>query len=326
MKTAQAPIGSGFGFSSTAREVLGARSLAGKIAIVTGGYAGIGLETTRVLAGAGAQVIVPVRSPDKARRALEGMARVELVPMDLTDPESVDAFAATFVQSKRPLHLLINNAGIMAAPLGRDARGYESQLATNHLGHFQLTARLWPALADGARVVALSSRGHHRSAVDFDDPMFARRPYDKWAAYGQSKTANVLFAVGLDARGAARGIHALAVHPGGIITDLMRHLSAEEQAALGVVGGKATATEVQSPITGTTLRLKTVEQGAATPVWAATSERLDGKGGVYCEDCDIAAIAQEAGPRGVRPYAIDPALAERLWARSEDWTGVKLEA
>jgi NAD(P)-dependent dehydrogenase (short-subunit alcohol dehydrogenase family) len=326
MKTSQSPIGSGFGFTSTAREVLGSRSLANKVAIVTGGYAGIGLETTRTLASAGATVIVPVRTPDKAKSALEGIPRVELVPMDLADPKSVDAFAASFIRSRRPLHFLINNAGIMAAPLSRDGRGYESQFATNHLGHFQLTARLWPALTDGARIVSLSSRGHHRSGIDFDDPMFERRPYDKWIAYGQSKTANVLFALGLDSRGAARGIHAFAVHPGGIVTDLMRHLSAEEQAAFGVVGGKATATELKSPITNTTLRLKTVEQGAATQVWAATTDRLEGKGGVYCEDCDIAEVAQEPGARGVRPYAIDPALAEELWKRSEAWTGVKLEA
>ena len=220
---------------------------------------------------------------------------------------------------------MINNAGIMAAPLSRDARGYESQFATNHLGHFQLTVRLWPALVRGARIVSLSSRGHHRSGVDFEDTMFERRPYDKWVAYGQSKTANALFAVGLEQRGAGRGIHAFAVHPGGIITDLMRHLTAEEQEAFGVVGGKAVAPEVKSPIMNTTLQFKTIEQGAATQVWAATNEKLEGKGGVYCEDCEVAAIAKEAGRGGVRPYAIDPATAEELWKRSEAWTGVKLE-
>jgi NAD(P)-dependent dehydrogenase (short-subunit alcohol dehydrogenase family) len=220
MKTAQSPLRSSFGFASTARDVIGGRSLNGQVAVVTGGYAGIGLETTRVLADAGATVVIPVRSPDKARTAVAGIPRVELAPMDLADPASIDAFAHAFVASRRPLHLLINNAGIMAAPLTRDARGYESQFAINHLGHFQLTARLWPAVADGARVVSLSSRGHHRSSVDLEDTMFERRPYDKWIAYGQSKTANVLFAVALEARGAARGIHAFAVHPGGIVTDL----------------------------------------------------------------------------------------------------------
>lgn len=325
MSTAQSPLPSGFGFESTAEQVLGSRSLAGQVAIVTGGYAGIGLETTRVLAKAGATVVVPVRTPDKAKKALEGIPRVELVPMDLADPPSIDAFAAAFLASRRPLHLLIDNAGIMAAPLSRDARGYESQFATNHLGHFQLTVRLWPALAAGSRIVSLSSRGHHRSPVDFDDTMFERRPYDKWTAYGQAKTANVLFAVGLEERGAKRGIHAFAVHPGGIVTDLMRHLSKDEQAAFGVVDGKAAAPEVQSPVMSAPMRFKTIEQGAATQVWAATNEKLEGKGGVYCEDCDIAEIAEQAGARGVRPYAIDPALATKLWERSEAWTGVRLE-
>ena len=325
MSTAQAPLPSGFGFESTAQEVLGTRSLEGKVAVVTGGYAGIGLETTRVLAGAGATVVVPVRTPEKAKKAVEGIARVELVPMDLADPVSIDAFAATFLASKRQLHFLVNNAGIMAAPLARDARGYESQFATNHLGHFQLTARLWPSLVAGARIVSLSSRGHHRSAIDFEDTMYEHRPYEKWAAYGQAKTANVLFAVGLEARGARRGIHAFAVHPGGIVTDLMRHLSTEEKAGFGVVEGKATAAEVKSPVMAAPMRFKTIPQGAATQVWAATHEMLEGMGGVYCEDCDIARVAQEAGASGVRPYAIDPALAERLWTRSEEWTGVKFE-
>src|SRR5258708_29725135 len=248
MKTAQTPLASGFGFESTAEQVLRSRSLKDTVAVVTGGYSGIGLETTRVLAGAGATVIVPVRTPDKAKKAVEGVGRVELVPMDLANPESIDAFAAAFLASKRPLHLLINNAGIMAAPLARDARGYESHFATNHLGHFQLTVRLWPALTQGARIISLSSRGHHRSGVDFEDTMFERRPYDKWIAYGQSKTANVLFAVGLEKRGSARGIPAFPAHPGSIRTHLMRHLSTEEQAAFGVVDGKATVAEVKSSI------------------------------------------------------------------------------
>ena len=214
-RTPQTPLPSGYGATTTAREVIGDRRLDRAVAVVTGGYAGIGLETTRVLAGAGATVIVPARSPDKARAALAGIERVELEQLDLGDPVSIDAFAARFAASGRPLHILVNNAGIMAAPEARDARGFESQLATNHIGHFQLTLRLWPALrrAGGARVVALSSRGHARAAVDFDDPQFARRPYDKWLAYGQSKTANALFAVGLDARGAAHGVRAFSGRP-----------------------------------------------------------------------------------------------------------------
>jgi NAD(P)-dependent dehydrogenase (short-subunit alcohol dehydrogenase family) len=185
MRTKQSPLGSGFGPTTTAREVLGDRRLDGVIAVVTGGYVGLGLETTRALAAAEATVIVPGRSPEKARAAVAGIEHVQAESLDLFDPPSIDAFAARFLASGRPLQILVNNAGIMATPLLRDARGFESQLATNHIGHFQLTARLWPALlrANGARVVSLSSRGHVRSAVDFDDPHFERRDYDKWLAY-----------------------------------------------------------------------------------------------------------------------------------------------
>ncbi|HEX4386299.1 MAG TPA: SDR family NAD(P)-dependent oxidoreductase, partial [Myxococcales bacterium] len=230
MTSQQAPIQSGFNAQTTAEEALGSRDLRGKIAIVTGGYSGIGLETTRVLAKAGATVIVPARTKEKATKALSGLGGVELGEMELSDPASVDAFAVKFMASGRPLHLLINNAGVMACPLERDARGFERQFAVNHLGHFQLTARLWPSLlkARGARVVAVSSRGHRRAGVDFDDPNFVSRPYDRWVAYGQSKSANVLFAVALDKRGEADGVRAFAVHPGGIITDLIRHMSEEE--------------------------------------------------------------------------------------------------
>ena len=182
MTTRQAPLHSGFGAQTTAREAIGDRDLRGAVAVVTGGYAGVGLETTRALAGAGATVIVGARTLDKARAAVAGLGRVELDALDLFDPRSTDAFAERFLASGRPLHMLVNNAGIMATPLVRDARGFESQLATNHLGHFQLTAQLWPALrrANGARVVSLSSRGHRRAGVDFDDPHFERRAYDKW--------------------------------------------------------------------------------------------------------------------------------------------------
>jgi len=224
MKTKQAPIHSGYGERTTAREAVGNRDLNGAIAIVTGGHAGIGIETTRALADAGATVIVGARTLDTARAALAGIARIELDTLDLFDPASIDAFAARFVASGRPLHMLVNNAGIMAPPLVRDARGFESQLATNHIGHFQLTARLWPALrkANGARVVSLSSRGHGRAGIDFEDPQFERRAYDKWKAYGQSKTANALFALALDTRGEAHRVRAFAVHPGAVMTDLLR--------------------------------------------------------------------------------------------------------
>ena len=282
---------------------------------MTGGHAGIGLETTRVLAGAGATVIVGARTLDKARAALAGIARVEVEALDLIDPASVDAFAARFLASGRPLHMLVNNAGIMATPLVRDARGFESQLATNHLGHFQLTARLWPALrkANGARVVSLSSRGHAYGGVDFDDPSFERRPYDKWKAYGQSKTANALFALALDARGEAHRVRAFSVHPGAIHTELARSLSAKRSCSALLSSPRIAATTFKTP-----------EQGAATSVWCATSAQLDGMGGVYCEDVDIAeaVTADFQGTSGVRPWAMDPELAERLWRKSEEWTAV----
>ncbi|HSZ56320.1 MAG TPA: oxidoreductase [Tepidisphaeraceae bacterium] len=328
MSSKQAPIHSGFGPTTTARQTLKGIDLAGKVAIVTGGYAGLGLETTRALAEAGARVIVPARSPDKARKVLAGIPRVEQSTLDLLDPSSIDAFANEFLATGRPLHMLINNAGIMATPLMRDARGYESQFSANHLGHFQLTVRLWPALrrAGRARVVSLSSRGHQRGGIDFDDPNFLHRPYDRWQAYGQSKTANVLFAVGLDRRGEASGIRAFAVHPGGILTDLARHLTDDELRAFGlsrtdkpgfIPAGRSVAEGGD---------FKTLEQGAATTVWCATSPQLDAMGGVYCQDVDLAPMlpADSASNVGVREYAIDPQAAERLGKLSEELTGVKL--
>jgi NAD(P)-dependent dehydrogenase (short-subunit alcohol dehydrogenase family) len=242
--------------------------------------------------------------------------RAEVESLDLGDPTSVDGFAARFLASGRRLDILVNNAGIMATSLLRDGRGFESQLATNHLGHFQLTARLWPALkaAPKARVVSLTSRGHRRAAFDFEDPNFQRRPYDKWIAYGQSKTANALFAVGLDARTERHGVRAFSVHPGAIVTDLMRSLSEEEKR------------EVIGAIDALT-KFKNTEQGAATSVWCATSPQLDGMGGVYCEDVDIAeAVAADfTGPGGVRPWATNPAFADQLWTLSEELTGVTFE-
>jgi NAD(P)-dependent dehydrogenase (short-subunit alcohol dehydrogenase family) len=316
MRTRQAPIHSGFGAQTTAREVIDLGSLDGAVAVVTGGYVGIGLETTRVLSGAGATVVVPARTPGKARAALAGMDGVELEDLDLSDPTSVDAFAGRFLASGRPLHILVNNAGIMATPLVRDARGFESQLATNHIGHFQLSVRLWPALrnANGARVVSLSSRGHAIAAVDFEDPHFVRRRYDKWIAYGQSKTASALFAVALDARGEAHRIRAFSVHPGAIdTTDLMRSMP-EEERRVAIAASRAIS------------MFKTAAQGAATSAWCATSQQLDAMGGVYCEDVDIAESVPADFPeqRGVRPWAMDADLAERLWTQTEEWTGMTL--
>jgi NAD(P)-dependent dehydrogenase (short-subunit alcohol dehydrogenase family) len=281
---------------------------------VTGGYVGCGLETARALAGAGATVIVPARSADKARAALAGIDRVELETIELGDPATVDAFAARFLSSGRPLHMLVNNAGIMAVPFAKTAAGFELQFATNHLGHFQLTARLWPALlkARGARVVALTSRGHAFASVDLDDPSFERRPYDKWKAYGQSKSANALFALALDARGEQRGVRAFSVHPGAVATELARSIPEDEFRALRAANPRT---------------FKMPPAGAATSVWCATSATLDGMGGVYCEDVDIGepVPADSKEPRGVRPWIMDRELADRLWTRSEAWTGARFE-
>jgi len=324
--TQQTPIGSGFGASTTAGEIIRGCDLSGKIAIVTGGYSGIGVETVRALASAGANVIVPARDHDRAAAALEGIDGVEIEEMDLLDPASIDAFAKRFLATKRLLHILVNSAGIMAAPLVRDARGYESHFATNHLGHFQLTARLWPALsqANGARVVSVSSWGHRYSNVDFDDPNFEHREYEPLSAYGQSKTANVLFAVGLDKRGQEEGVRAYSLHPGSIVTNLRRYVSDEDLQAIGVLDEKG------KPIIDPAKNLKTVEQGAATSVWCATSPQLDGMGGLYCQDCDIAPLVSDevkrsnnatrqvgSIPLGVMPYAVDPEAADRLWSLSE---------
>ncbi len=316
MATAQAPINSGFGLRTEAREALGGRDLTGKVAIVTGGYSGLGLETTRALAEAGAIVIVPARTPEKAQKALAGIANVEQAALDLADPASIDAFAGGFLSRTKKLDILVNNAAIMASPLMRDARGYEAQFATNHLGHFQLTARLWPALKGGARVVSLSSIGHRIAPVDFDDPSFERTEYNKWLAYGRAKSANALFAIGLDRRGAPHNVRAFAVHPGGIMTDLQRFMPEEEKRAMGWIDEHGNVNE----------RFKTPSQGAATSVWCAANAQLDGKGGVYCEDCDIAVAvaADDKGFSGVRPWAIDPAQADKLWELSERMTGVRV--
>ncbi|GGE34875.1 oxidoreductase [Pullulanibacillus camelliae] len=321
--TKQVPIDSGFGPRTTAQEVLGNQNLKGKIAIITGGYSGLGLEATRVLAEAGATVIVPARTREKAEAALKDLPNIELETLDLSDPQSINAFTQRFLASSRPLHILINAAGIMAVPLKRDSRGFESHFATNHLGHFQLTAGLWPALkqANGARVISMSSRGHRMSGIDFADPNYHHRDYDKWMAYGQSKTANALFAVELDKRGKADNVRAFAVHPGTIVTDLARHLSDEELKAMGALDERG-----QRRIMEYNHETKTIPEGAATIVWCAISEQLKGKGGVYCENVDIAEINPVNSPTpGVRPWAMDLKDAERLWTLSEELTGTTFD-
>lgn len=320
MTTPQAPIGSGFTAAATASDVTRGLDLSGKVAIVTGGYSGIGIETVRALASAGARVVVPARDIQKARRALDGMSGVSIDALDLMDPLSIDAFADRFMADNPALHILINNAAGMGGALVRDSRGYESQFATNHLGHFQLTMRLWPALqrAQGARVVTVSSCGHRIAGVDFDDPNFEHRAYDPGLAYGQSKTANALFAVSLDALGKAHGIRAFSLHPGGMImSGLTRHYTAEQIRASGYVDAQGRA------IIDPDNNMKSLEQGAATSVWCATSPQLDGMGGVYCENCDIAgtAPAESTDLLGVRPWATSPQLAERLWHLSERLAG-----
>ncbi|MFI5592878.1 SDR family NAD(P)-dependent oxidoreductase [Amycolatopsis sp. NPDC051758] len=312
MATAQHKIGSGFGATSTAADVLAGIDLTGKLAIVTGGYSGLGLETTRALTQAGAHVVVPARRRATAEEALRGITDVEVDELDLADLDSVRAFAERFVASGRGIDVFIGSAGIMAAPETRVGPGWEAQFATNHLGHFALVNRLWPAFNPGARVVSVSSRGHHFGPVRFDDLNFGQG-YDKWLAYGQAKTANVLFAVQLDKLGREHGVRAFALHPGRIMTDLVRYLDRQELVDAGML-------DADGEVTGD---VKTPEQGAATQVWAATSPQLDGLGGVYLEDCAIAEIAPADGARsGVRDYAVDPAQAERLWTVSAGLTGV----
>ena len=316
--TAQAPIASPFAMRSTAAQVIDGIDLAGTTVLVTGGYSGLGLETVRAIAGAGAKVFVAARRPDAAAADLTGVAGdITIVQLDLSDPASIDAFAVDLATRANKINILINNAAIMACPLARDARGYESQFATNHLGHFQMTARIWPLLkagGAGTRIVVLSSIGHARGGVDLDDVHFERRDYEKWAAYGQAKSANAQFAIHLDELAKGQDIRAFAVHPGGIKTPLQRHLTMDEQIAMGWYDKDGNV----NPL------FKSTEEGAATSVWCAVSPLLEGEGGVYCEDCNIAKLWEDgmAPYSGVRPHAVDRAKAAALWAASEAMTGV----
>ena len=321
MPSHQEPVNSPFGYRSTAGEVIDGIDLSGRCVVVTGGYSGIGTETVRAIAAAGAQVIVGARRTGQAHDVLDALdGDIAILPLDLADPASIDAFAEAVAGRTDTIDILINNAAIMASPLGRDARGYEMQFATNHLGHFQLTARLWPLLlaGGGARVVALSSIGHRLHGLDLDDPNFERRDYDKWLAHGQAKSANALFALQLDKLGESRGVRAFAVHPGGIATPLQRHLTMEEQRAMGWYDEDGNVHEA----------FKSTEEGAATTVWCAVSPLLEGKGGVYCEDCEVAVAADPEKPRagGYYPHIRDQDLAGKLWTKSEEMTGVSFPA
>lgn len=312
----QQPLETAFGYRTTAAEVIADHDLAGRRAVVTGGYSGLGLETVRALAGAGVSVLVPARRVDAAGEALAGLPGVEVRAMDLGDLESVAALTASVREDGRPVDLVLDVAGVMATPHRVTPQGWELQLGTNHLGHFALVGGIADLLADGARVVSYSSVGHYRSPVRFDDPGFESEPYDPWMAYGQSKTANALFAVALDARGASRGIHAYSVHPGGIMTDLQRHMPREDLLERGWIDEDGNP----NPL------FKTPAEGASTGLWAATAPELESRGGVYCEDCSVKGVVPadhgDARTGGVKEWAIDVASAERLWELSVAATGL----
>ena len=307
-----------FDASSTTDQVIESISLKGKLAVVTGASSGLGQETCRILAAAGATVLMVARNKDAleaaalAIRQQQPEAQLLTQIMDLADLDSVRSAAAAILRQADKIQLLINNAGVMACPLMRTAQGFEMQFGTNHLGHFLFTALLSPALINGApcRVINLSSAGHKLGRFNFDDPDYHQREYDKWQAYGESKTANILFSVGLDLRMRDRGVRAFAVHPGMIMTNLARHLKPADITALT---DRSTSSEP--------LAFKTVEQGAATSVWAATAAGLAAEGGLYLEDCQIAKAAAGDGVRGFEPYAVDSAAAEQLWLLSEKLVG-----
>ena len=309
-----------YGWGTTTEEVLKGRDLSGQRILITGGSAGLGQETARALAAHGADVVIAVRDLAKGERAAEPVraaaapnARIELIELDLASLESVRACTDRVLAMRKPIDVLIANAGVMACPKGTTADGFETQFGTNHLGHFVFVNRLVPLLIAGApsRIVVLSSSGHRMSDVDLDDPAFERTPYDPWVAYGRAKTANVLFAVALDRRLSKRGVRACAVHPGGIQTELGRHLTPEVLQTL-----------MQRYPRREPVRFKSVPQGAATSVWAATVADPGDVGGRYCEDCGVAPVVDTADfTDGVRPYALDPEHAEALWARSEELVG-----
>jgi NAD(P)-dependent dehydrogenase (short-subunit alcohol dehydrogenase family) len=313
-----------FGATSTTDQVLEGVNLKGRRVLVTGVSAGLGVETARVLAAHGGEVVGAARDLDKARKATEGVragaangGELELVELDLASLSSVRACADELVADGRAFDLVIANAGVMACPFGKTAEGFETQFGTNHLGHFVLVNRIASLMKSGSRLVNLSSAGHRFSDVDLDDPNFERAPYDPWIAYRRSKTANILFAVEFNRRHKSSGVAAAAVHPGGIQTELSRHLTPEAMQAL-LDRIKAANKASGEPA----FSFKTIPQGAATTVWAGVVAKSEDVGGRYCEDCHVAeVVADPEVRRGVKPYALDPARAKALWAKSEQMVG-----
>lgn len=310
--------GQTFGFDSTTEDVLRDLDLTGTVAVVTGATSGLGAETVRALASRGAEVVMTGRDLDKAREVTAGIAEStgraapHVEHLELGSLDSVRSCAERILDRHERIDVLVNNAGVMAAPYGTTEDGFELQFGVNHLGHFLLTNLLVPALlaAAPARVVVLSSDAHRMSPVHLDDLFFEERAYDPWLSYGQSKSANVLFAVELDRRLGDRGVHALALHPGVILTELGRHLGASD------LEGLSDAFESGA------LRVKTVEQGAATSVYAATAPELEGRGGIFLEDVAVAdVVADDADEPGVRRWAVDAEVARALWTRSEELVG-----
>jgi NAD(P)-dependent dehydrogenase (short-subunit alcohol dehydrogenase family) len=315
----QKPINSGFNSKSNAHEITKDIDLNGKIAIVTGGYSGIGLETTRELVSSGAEVIIPAKRSKVAIKNLEGIVSKEnVIEMDLSDLNSVKNFTDGYKENFNRLDLLINNAGIMACPETRIGKNWESQIAINHFGHFMLTKELMDMMADndGARFVSLSSSAHSLTGMLWDDIHFLNSPYDKWMAYGQSKTASSLIAIEFDKLMKDKGVRGFSVHPGGIMTPLQRHLQNEEMVTLGWMKEDGSLSDLAKNF------FKTTSQGASTTLWCATSPSLNNIGGVFCEDCDIAKIKSEVDESmqryfGVADWAVDIDEASKLWELTE---------
>jgi NAD(P)-dependent dehydrogenase (short-subunit alcohol dehydrogenase family) len=313
-----------FGATSTTDDVLEGVNLSGKRILVTGVSAGLGVETARTLAVHGAQVVGAARDLTKAKAATRQVrdqaangGGLELVQLDLASLASVRACADALMSAARPFDLVIANAGVMACPKGKTADGFETQFGTNHLGHFVFVNRIASLLKPGARLVNLASSGHHFADVDLEDPNFDRTPYTEFGAYGRSKTANILFAVEFDRRHKAKGVRATAVHPGGIQTELARHMQPEAVEKL-IADMEATAKATGAP----PFVWKTIPQGAATSVWSGIVAAADTVGGLYCEDCNVAELSERAALRsGVRSYALDPERAKALWAKSEQMVG-----